>query len=837
MKRWAVSVGVGSGPWLLMGASVLGCAGAPAAQKLPHVAVSAAPEAQAGLAPEPPLPPLSAPPAETPEMLLRFDPQRLTHGITQGTKVSLNAQTIIDIGSFLGADPSQPLTLASTLELRRVLWAWRTASGASLARGPVEAATSEQGWTPLATGSCSLGTTSKSGAIVACGSTESLLAFGAAVRENVGNLSGDHALEIDLDLGSTWDRLGIHGLRDSVPKRVDALLDAPALSQSLPLHLAVSDLGFDLAGRLLEASQDLGRVQLAVALDEQGAGQYQLNLAPGGDTPLAEALARARPLTAPKGLWQLPYDTESAEFVDSSVLVPFLTPGRRALALLAQVPEASGAGAFAAALGGAFAACVAPGHALVHATGHVSLPKITEKKAASGKASTASKLPQKPRAEQKQTEQRSSYEVLELDDPGGVCASGLGTLLKTYAAQAASGKTATELPLEILKPGGDVPQATWVARFSSSGAAAYVALSTIQSTTQITSAENLATLRAGLAALRDALAKRHTLAERSDLTTLSKASVLLGGFAAEQAVSSGMGSTDLRAHSEWRVPFAVTREGSSLSVVGTLQAQTMRRLGAQLLERIWDKEDWSKLREDQKSALARVLDGACRLGDSAACNGLGVRYGDGSALTKNVDRARELLTLGCEQDLGMACVNLGFYGASPSEQLTTFKKACELESPFGCAWYGTRLLQSPKSDDHLEAVPKLEFACDAANGFGCSELALAYLKGIGVSEDDEKAADYEARSCRLGFGSGCVGLGHALANGVGRKKSSSAALEAYQAACRLDKSYGCYALGIAYLRGVGAPKDLDAARSQLSVACDAGHADACRVLAEMTEAP
>jgi TPR repeat protein len=72
---------------------------------------------------------------------------------------------------------------------------------------------------------------------------------------------------------------------------------------------------------------------------------------------------------------------------------------------------------------------------------------------------------------------------------------------------------------------------------------------------------------------------------------------------------------------------------------------------------------------------------------------------------------------------------------------------------------------------------------------------------------------------------------------VGRKKNAEQSLDAYKAACQLDKKYGCYALGVAYLKGVGAPKDLGAARSQLTVACDAGHADACRVLAGMTDAP
>src|SRR5205814_70845 len=83
-----------------------------------------------------------------------------------------------------------------------------------------------------------------------------------------------------------------------------------ALSKSVPLHLAAADLAFDLSGRLLEASQDIGRMRVALTLDEQGAGHYRADFQPASDTPLGKALTAARLLTAPSALWQLPYDTK-----------------------------------------------------------------------------------------------------------------------------------------------------------------------------------------------------------------------------------------------------------------------------------------------------------------------------------------------------------------------------------------------------------------------------------------------------------------------------------------------------------------------------------------------
>jgi TPR repeat protein len=514
-----------------------------------------------------------------------------------------------------------------------------------------------------------------------------------------------------------------------------------------------------------------------------------------------------------------------------------LTPGRRALSLLAEARASAGASRVAEALSAAFAACLVPNRTLVWATGELASSKQPSQKKASAPGASENKQADEKQGDKEQASDSKSYAAFELDDPASSCAASLSALLNAYTASADPAKEPEKRGFELLKPGAGVPKGTWVARFGSGGTAAYAALSSNQGTTQIISTSSLPTLTAALAALRAAVASRHTLAERADLSALAKQSVVLGGFVPENVLTQSGWVAPWRGDPAVRVPFSFNASGSTLTLLGTFQPETIRRVGAEILEKMWEHEDWAALQPEQRSALVRVLDGACRLGSGGACNGLAVRYGDGLELPKDIERARELLTLGCGRGHGMSCVNLGFYGASPSEQLATFKRACELESAYGCAWYGAKLLESKKPEEHREAIPKLVLACDGSSGFGCSELGYAYLKGSGVAEDDEKAADYELRSCRLGFGSGCVALGNAYANGIGRKKDGSLALDAYKAACKLDKQNGCYALGVAYLQGIGAEKDATAARAQLTTACDAGHADACRVLAEMTEAP
>jgi TPR repeat protein len=835
MKRLGVSGSVQGALWLVTGA--LGCAGPRSVAKAPSVAVPAAVvAAPLRLAPEPSLPQLTAPPAATPELSYRLDLRRLTRGITQGTNVNFDAESIIGVGAFPGASAERPILFTGALDLQRFVMAWPASSTVTLGKEKLDPALSGQGWASLAGGACALKNKAKSGPVVACGSAEALFAFGDSIDLSQPSLPSDHAIELDFETQSSLAAYGLRDLRESVPRRVDDFLDPPELRTSVPLRLALGDLGFDLAARLLEASQDLGRLRIAVSFDAQGAGHYEARLAPASDSAIGQAILGAHAVSAPKSLLKLPYDTSSAVFVDSSLLLPFLTPGRRALSLLAEARAGAGAGAVVLALSATFGACLVPNRTLVWAAGELVPTKEAPEKRASARAADK-KQADKKQADKKQASDSKLYAVLELDDPAGTCAGSLSALSKAYSASADPDKKPEDRRFELLKPGAGVPQVTWVARFGTGATAAYAALSNNQGTTQIISANSLPTLTAALAALKGAVASRHTLAERADLSALAKQPALLGGFVPENTLTQSAWVAPWRGDPAVRVPFSFNGDGSTLTLLGTFQPETIRHVGAEILERMWEHKEWSALEPGQRSALVRVLDSACRLGSGGACNSLGVRYGDGIDLAKDVDRARELLTLGCGRGHGMSCVNLGFYGASPSEQLATFKKACELESAYGCAWYGAKLLQSKKPEEHSEAIPKLELACQGSSGFGCSELGFAYLKGTGVAEDDEKAADYELRSCRLGFGSGCASLGNAYANGIGRQKNEASALDAYKAACKLDKQNGCYALGIAYLRGVGAPKDPTAARAQLTLACDAGHADACRVLAEMTEAP
>jgi hypothetical protein len=293
-----------------------------------------------------------------------------------------------------------------------------------------------------------------------------------------------------------------------------------------------------------------------------------------------------------------------------------------------------------------------------------------------------------------------------------------------------------------------------------------------------------------------------------------------------------------RAETPPLLPFVVSREGSSVRVSGQLEARAARRVIAKGISDTWASSEPSTLTVEKRTALLALLDAACRLGEGDACNWLGVIYGDGRGVPRDAARAIAMLELGCRQDAGMACANLAFYQKpEKSQELALFQKACSLEAPFGCAWWGVRLLDSDKPEDQQLGLAKLQMGCDGFVAFACARIGSHYREGIGLKQDDTKAADFHERSCVLASAPGCVALAEAFLNGKGRPRDERQAFQLLRRSCTLDKGEGCYALGFAYLNGTGTNKDEAAARAQFDTACEANHAEACRMLAEMAGEP
>ena len=777
------------------------------------VASATAPPLATSLAPL-----LTAPPTAVPAVLAKVDLERLARGLTRGTQVELNAANMIATTDLPGASAQTPFVVASSLDFSRWLAGWQAAQPApSAPSASANPRLSQRGFSSLAHATCASKTDAKNGTVITCGPDDTILGFGDAIGAAAGPLAPENSLEAEVDARSYWSDWGISGVREQVPNLVDALLRPPGLAKSGALRLALYELGFDAVSHWSDAMRGFARSRMTLGIDDEGVGHYRVSVGALANSALSTSLAAAHAKPAPKLLWQLPSQLESALYGDSSALALLLTPSARALTLLAQAHTDPSAGGVADALVAAASVCIVPKRSVLRLTGSEQIAKNT------GKIDIF------------ESKEPARYAALGLEDPGARCAASWGALLKAYAKLDPGEGDSAKRDFELLKAGKGVPKANWVARFGSAEKPTYVASWSDRGFAWLAWADGLPALSSGIAALNSTGPKASTLAGRPELAVLASSPALFGGFVSGTALSSGPGKS--AAGAEPRVPFVLANEGQTLVVSGSIEPRVLREKGADFLTNLWQTPDWGSAGSEKSGAIARFLDATCHLGSGDACNALGVHLGDGLGVKKDVDRAREVLSFGCGLGQGNACLNSAFYGASTSEQLTAFRQACELRSPSGCAWYGKRLLDSSDGEQRKQAIPRLEFACSHSSGFGCWRLGTAYEAGLGVANDDDKALNFEYRSCELGFGTGCIALGDAYLKGLGQKPNPGFAFKSYELACKLDKQNGCFALGAAYAKGVGTTKDLAAARASWTTACDAGHGEACRLLAEATDSP
>jgi len=780
---------------------------------------------------EPPLTP--APPAQ-PDLIEFLDLSALVRGMTSGTSVKLNVETVLAVGAFPEAGTDGPLLLIGYPGSAKGLIAWPVVSAPKLQAGVLEPVLTERGWSSFGVPRCAWHE-GKAHGIVACGASDVLAAATDSVLAAFAQAQAVSGLELRFNLQELARAAGATEMRADVPNRVDALLRSTALDESVPLRLALHDLGFDLAGRLQASLTELTSGSVQATFDPSGSEHYELQFEPAMDTVLGSAIAHARSARIPKAVLELPFETQTAFYADSSLLAPFLTPGRRARDLLARVQGEDPAGGLARALEGAFSSCITPNRMVYLAEG--SQPKGRQKSPKPPKESEKVS----PKKREGEAQEETSFTIYGFEDTGAQCGAALGAVARAYASAGDSKQAVSERKLELLSPTLVTPRPDWMVRVGTGSEQTFFASLQRDGWTQILQAATLVELKAALTSLVTARARRRTLAARPELSPLSARELVLGGFASERAVRPSFALLPWLAPKEGsdeRIAVSLAHEqGSRFALTGDVTAEKARVVAAQLLVSMFDHMDWVTLGAPQRAALVTVLDSSCRVGYGPACNILGVRYGDGNQVEKNIARAHELLGLGCELNSAMACANLAFYGSAPSEVIPLLKKSCDLHAVTGCAWYGARLISSNKPEDHGLAISKLEFACNLGSGFGCGQLAYAYRNGVGIGKDDEKATELSERACELRHATDCVWLGNAFAEGVGRKKDPGSALDAYKRACELDKRDGCYALGMAYLAGTGTEKDIGAAKRELATACDAGHAESCRVLAELTEEP
>lgn len=717
-----------------------------------------------------------------------------------------------------------------------LLFATAVAPGASYQLAPADEELASRRLKLLKGGNCAV-REGEPGPAILCGPRAALLAFGASLAPGAGPLPGGAMMRLHLELGRSLGS-DLYEWRAGVPRSLDPLVPTHSPLDAAPgLRPAVLDVGFELTHRIVQAYEALGPLQISAARPQNGKFTVTATLAPAPDSIVARSVETARPARVPAAFWELSDTTESALFFDAGLLTPLLELSPRALGLFA---KARGAG-LVDELSALPAACARAGQAVVLASGH--------------KAAAAAKLtkpwpPEVPEFGAPSTPPRPSYTLLGVEDAKGACGKAIEAALDSYERLAlVSGKPDEQRYLRRLPVEKPLPKGVRLLQVGAGSQASYWGIGQRKGALWLEQSSDLALLKESLTDLLAPSAKRRGLKARAELAQLGKTPALVSGFVREetlpfssawQAQSSRLGAV-LGAEDKKdvaRALFAVVREGAALRISGDVDVGLVRRAFAKIIAGAWSTPELARLGGAQQESGLRLLDAACQLGEGSACNWLGVTYGDGRGVPKDVERALPLLERGCELGFGMACANVAFYRKpGKAEELRLFQRACEQSSPIGCAWWGVRLLDQDEPGNLRTAFEKLQIGCGGYIGWACARIGAHYREGVGLAQNDEKGADFEERACDLQLGSGCAELAGAFIDGKGRPKDATRGMALLQKACKLDKAEGCYALGRAYLDGHGTAKDEGAARERFNTACDAEHAEACRVLAETAGEP
>jgi TPR repeat protein len=764
-----------------------------------------------------------------------LDVLQLLKDITSGTDVRLDAETLAPLWQVGGIDMQRPLVAA--LGSNAPIFAASPLTGSHFELAAADAALSARGLAPLKGAECVLREGGPGGRAVLCGNRDVLLGLASTLPVHPEGVAEGATLRVAWRPGKSR-AAGLYDLRGAVPRQLDPLLpEGSALDQASGLRLGLSDVAFEVVDRIVDGYEKLGPLTVSLSREQAGKLAWSATVRAEASSMLGRAVAEARPVRVSEAFWELPEDVSGAVLFDGSLLAPLLQVSPRATALLA---EARSSTPIVDELGKVAASCVQPGQSIVFATGQPAAAATKPQKTGP---------PELREFPPPATAPRAGYTLLAVDDKNGACGKALTSLLLSHERlSAVSGQAEAQRHVSQLPVAAPLPKDVKLIQIGSKSDATFWGLTARKGAMWLASSGDLETLKGALTGLFIPAPKRRTGKGRSELAELGNSPGLLLGFMRDALapLSDGWGKRKARiAMGVERpddtlpiLPFAVSREGSGLRVSGQLQARAVRRLVARLVSDAGAQSELSSLSGEKRAALLNVLDAVCRLGEGNACNWLGVIYGDGRGVPRDTGRAVALLEQGCRQDAGTACANLAFYKKpDKAEELALFQKSCALDSPFGCAWWGVRLLDGDKPEDQPLGFAKLQAGCDGFVGFACARIGSHYREGIGLKQDDTKGADFYERSCMLGSGQGCVALADSFLSGKGRPNDERQAFGLLRKGCKIDKAEGCYALGYAYLNGTGTAKDEAAARAQFEMACEAEHAEACRALAEMAGEP
>lgn len=204
------------------------------------------------------------------------------------------------------------------------------------------------------------------------------------------------------------------------------------------------------------------------------------------------------------------------------------------------------------------------------------------------------------------------------------------------------------------------------------------------------------------------------------------------------------------------------------------------------------------------------------------------------------------------------------------ELLFTYsKRACELDSAFGCRAFGTSYKFI--NNDFSNAIKYYTKSCDLKDGGGCYNLAILYEYAQGTKQDISLAKKYAKLACDYGYKAGCenlkllekysdtesydkdslmykkhceMGIGIACGNlsfyymhGIaGLNKNPTKARMLFEKGCELKDINSCYQLGLWEMQGLGGTlKDVNKALLHVKLACESNTQTNCQSVQKLSE--
>jgi TPR repeat protein len=208
------------------------------------------------------------------------------------------------------------------------------------------------------------------------------------------------------------------------------------------------------------------------------------------------------------------------------------------------------------------------------------------------------------------------------------------------------------------------------------------------------------------------------------------------------------------------------------------------------------------------NALLEIGERECEAGQLAACHDLGV---DLEELEKG---GRRLV------------------GTSPD---VWYGRACDGGFQPSCAVLAERRRAVHDTPAVLPGPDAVELECRGGAAAACHHLAQAYLNGVGVAVDGDRAIELFDLGCRGGLVQSCSSYA-ALQMERGDAAAKDRAAQAFDKACSAGDAPGCANLALMYLRGDGVVAHPARAAGLHARACDAGLAVACARLADAHDA-